>query len=281
MSTIRQKNLFRSADPIYFVSTYFLQPKLKDDITRLYSFIWKTFEFCNTTSQDTKEFELFQKNYLSTVANRQKGLSHWESNDDIIDDFVLLSETYAFDPMWTKVLLDATAANLLKQTYFTLDEAIVHMQGTSEMIALYVCQLLHLPKELHASAKLLARAIHYSEFIRNLQRHITLNRQYIPVSEVDKTTLPMLNESTAKHAPKKFEQLIRAQVAIAQGWQTQAIATIKTVPKNQRVIIKTVSDVFSRMNKRISRKPSIIFEKKISPSKIYVLFRLVINMIFG
>jgi phytoene/squalene synthetase len=281
MSTIRQKDLFSKADSMYFVSTFFLQPKLKDDIIRLYSFVWQVYQFCNSSSLNTETFDLFERSYLLATANRQKGLSHWESGDEIIDDFILLSETYAFDSAWTRVILTETHNNLSKSTYFTLDEIIAHMQGTAEIIALYLCQLLHQSKEIHNSAKLLCRAIHYSDSIRNLQGDIALNRQYIPASEVDKYTLQMLNESTAKHAPQKFEQLICAQIAIAFAWQKQAITSIKSVPKNQRVIIKTISDMYMWINKRISKKPSVIFEKKVSPSKIFILFRLVINIIFG
>lgn len=281
MSSKEQQQKFKNGSTTYFMSSLFFPPKIRDDITRLYAFVRKADDFVDAIPQQTDAFTTFRENYTQAVQNKRKGLAHWQSGDLIVDDFVLLAETYAFDPLWAEAFLDAMQADLSKTTYYTIEETLSYMYGSAEVVGLFLCQLLHLPKEAHHSAKMLGRAMQYINFIRDINEDISLGRQYIPVSDVDACGLPMLTETTARHAIKQFENLIHKQVERYQQWQKEAIKGYAFIPKQYRIAVKTAADMYWWTSKTIAKNPLIVFEKKVKPSKSRIIFQALLNMIIA
>lgn len=279
MSNIEQQLLLRKDRILYIASKLFFPPKVRDDFTRLYAFMRKADCLVNAVPQLKDDFFLFRKNYELALQNREKGMAHWQSGDMVVDDFILLAETYAFLHNWTTSFLDSMEANLTKTTYFTLDETLGYMYGSAEVVGLYLCQLFHLPQEAHYAAQMLGRSMQYINFIRDIKEDNLRGRQYIPVSEVDKYKLPMLTETTSRHAPKQFNSFIIAQIRYYKQWQKEAVAGFRYVPKPYRIVIKTAADMYRWTSKQIERNPLIIFEKKIMLPNWLLIFRILVNMI--
>jgi phytoene synthase len=266
---------------ISLLHRYFFAPRIKEDLSRLLTFIKTSYQFSATTPHESTEMAAFKKGYTQARENREKGLAHWESGNIVTDDFVLLAETYAFDPQWTELFLATIQQDCNTPTYFSPDELLHYLHGSTDIVAFYIAQILHLPKDMHETMASFAKAVAYTGIIRDIPQHITRERQYLPVTEVDKYRLPMLTESTARHAKPKFEALIRAQIETIQKWRAESIKTLRLLPKQYRIAIRTAFDCNRWLTAKMYKTPLAIFDRKLDLPKWYVIFRSIINFIIA
>ncbi len=256
-----QRDTFRNGSKTYYSSSLFFPQGARDDVYALYGFVRVADNFVDAVPQDASGFHAFTERY-------QRALAGMESGDGIIDAFVEVMERKQFKPEWVDSFLHAMELDLTKSTYQTIDETIDYIYGSAEVVGLFMAQILGLPAESHYAARMLGRAMQYINFIRDIQEDRALGRRYLPLTE---TTLPDLQEETARSQPREFIRFIRSQIDRYRDWQHEAEEGYRYIPRRFLIPIKTASDMYKWTAEQIREDPFVIFSRKVKPAKYRIL----------
>jgi len=237
---------------------------VRDEVTVLYAFVRIADTFVDSIPQDEKGFRDFVSRYHIA---RERGVP---SGDSIIDEFLKVSFKYEFPDQWTDAFLHSMALDINKKTYDSLDETLEYIYGSAEVIGLYMSRLMGLNAKYDRAAQMLGRSMQYINFLRDLSEDETLGRRYIPLTD---TSLIGLGEHDYRSNPEEFVRFYRAELSRYIGWQKEAEQSFSAIPRRLRIPIKTASDMYLYTANVISKDPSIVFRKKVKPSKTRILLQ--------
>jgi phytoene synthase len=266
-----QKKVFRAGSTTYFNSSLFFPPKVRERVFTLYAFVRVADNYVDATPQDADGFRDFRRLYRQALAGKP-------AQDGIIDPFVSLAAQCGFDPLWTEAFLDSMEADLSKKTYDTLDQALAYIYGSAEVIGLFMARIMELPEEAHRPAALLGRAMQYINFIRDIDEDARLGRRYLPLNGAPPE---IITASCARRNPDMFAAFISGHIEIFRAWQREAVQGYRHIPKRCRVPIATAADMYFWTAGEIHKRPLVVFEKKVKPSRMRVLLCAVRNYIFA
>jgi phytoene synthase len=253
------RSIFRRGSKTYFYSTMFFPAEVKDDIFRLYSFSRVADDLVDTIPQDKSGFMSFRERYRQALAGEP-------AHDLVIDSFVDLSRRKGFDPEWAEAFLRSMEMDLSVSSYRTLEDLKVYLYGSAEVIGLFMCRIMGLPREAEHPARMLGRAMQFINFIRDIDEDLTLGRQYFPEESLLEFGLPSLREEDARANPKAFRRFVRAQLCQYCKWQGEALRGFHFIPWKYRLPIMTASDMYNFTAMRIMRDPFVVYRKKVKPS---------------
>lgn len=252
-------SIFKGGSKTYFYSTIFFPQRAKEDVFKLYSFVRKADDLVDSIPQQTEEFFEFKDKYLQALKGEVTG-------DIVIDSFVELSERKNFDPKWTKSFLYSMEMDTSKSTYKNLDELMVYLYGSSEVIGLFMARILDLHEYSFTAARNLGRAMQFINFIRDISEDLVLGRIYFSQEDLELFNLPSLELKDTKERPNEFKEFIQKQLDIYFDWQKQAEEGFPYIPKRYLIPIKTASDMYNWTGKTISKDPFIIYREKVKPT---------------
>jgi phytoene synthase len=115
------------------------------------------------------------------------------------------------------------------------------------------------------------RAMQYINFIRDIAEDNALGRLYLPADEIAAAGLADLSEAQAKAHPEAFAALMRTQIERYDGWQAEATAGFRYIPRRYRIAIRTAVDMYNWTSRCIAADPLIVFSRKVKPKKWRVL----------
>jgi 15-cis-phytoene synthase len=261
------RSIFKGGSKTYFYSSVFFDKPTRDEVSTLYSFVRVADNFVDQVPQDRVGFEHFCSEY-------KRCLEHGSSTNTVIHCFCELLRRRNFSESWVDAFLDAMEMDLYKSRYETLDEVVQYMFGSAEVIGLMMARILELPEESFAAAQKLGRAMQYINFIRDIAEDLSFNRIYLPSDAMQGHDLTDLNyEYLLRHNKvKNFQQFIREQISIYLGWQKEAEAGFRFIPRRYLIPIRTASEMYKWTAKKISTEPLEVFAKKIKPSVPYIVF---------
>ncbi len=258
-------SIFRSGSRTYYFSSRFFPPKVRQEVTELYAFVRVADNFVDQVPADEAGFSDFcDRFWLSLDSGRPDG-------DLVIDRFIALYRRRGFQKEWVSAFLKAMKADLTKANYENLAEVEEYMYGSAEVVGLMMAKIMDLPDSALPAAQMLGRAMQCINFLRDIAEDLTLGRCYFPQEELRRHGLAELSFDTAKTHPKEFASFIEAQANRYLDWQKQAEAGFPYIPTRYLIPIKTASEMYKWTAHQLIRKPELIFQRKVKPSKIRIL----------
>lgn len=165
-------------------------------------------------------------------------------------------------------------ADLKKKRYFNLSELERYIYGSAEVIGLFMCRILGIPKKAERYAKLLGKSMQYINFIRDIKEDHDFRRTYLPIEDTLKITgendIMQLNDTL-------FVKIIKFHIDRYRAWQKEAEKGFKYLNKNNLIPIKTASDMYMWTADKIYKNPLIIKKQKVKPSKTRILLTGLLN----
>jgi phytoene synthase len=262
--------VFRSGSKTYFNSSLFFPPRIRERVFTLYAFVRVADNYVDAVPRREEDFRSFRRRCEAACAGTP-------ANDTIIDPFLRLSAECGFDPAWTRAFLDSMEADLSKQNYDTLEETLAYVYGSAEVIGLFMSRIMELPQEAHPAAAMLGRAMQYINFIRDIAEDKDLGRRYLPLNGAPPD---IVSAVYARAHPRDFADFIAGHLELYRGWQKQAVSGYAYIPKRYRVPIASAADMYWWTAGAIARRPLVVFERKVKPSRPRIYLRILRNYFF-
>ncbi len=263
-------SIFKKGSRTYFYSSLFFPKTIKHDVFTLYSFVRKVDNYVDTLPQDKEGFFSFKDTYYAA----KQGMN---SGNIIIDLFVNLRENKGLRTEWVDAFFDSMERDLTIKRYVTLDDTIDYMYGSAEVIGLMMAKILGLPQSSYRYARLLARAMQYINFIRDINEDLQFNRIYFPQSSLNTYNLKKLQFDYTKRHPERFNQFIQDQIDLYDVWQKEAEKGYSFIPKRYLIPIRTASEMYKWTSYQIKKNPFIIYSKKVKPRRSHIIMETFIN----
>ena len=259
--------IFSKGSKTYFTASLFFPADIRRDVFVLYAFVRTADDFVDSVPQNRRDFYKFKELYNSSLRNGKK------TGNEIIDNFIDLLKRKKFKPEWVNAFLESMELDLRKKKYKTIDETLHYIFGSAEVIGLFMSRILDLPKKADKHAQMLGRAMQMINFIRDIAEDNSFGRVYLPLTGKVKS----LDYSFASSHKADFEVFIRQKSILYKKWQKSAEEGYKYIPKRYLVPIKTAADMYLWTASEIEKKPMIVYERKVKPSRWRILKTLIAN----
>jgi len=194
----------------------------------------------------------------------------------IIDRFAELAHRRKFDKEWVDSFFVSMALDLTKTRYETLEETMLYIYGSAEVIGLMMSRILSIDPSFDEHARSLGKAMQYINFIRDIGEDHVLGRIYFPHGELSEHGLSDLSRHSAESNPAGFREFVRLQLQRYTEWQRHAEGGFPSIPRRYLIPISTASDMYNWTAKRIAQDPYIVYRQKVKPSRT----RIILN-VFG
>ena len=263
-------SLFKQGSKTYFYSSLFFPKYLRNNVFILYAFVRKADNFVDSVPQDREGFILFKEQYHRAICGEK-------TDDIVIKLFVQLMKQAKINKEWVDDFLESMSLDMEKGVYRTLAETLQYIHGSAEVIGLMMSKLMNLDERAYPYARALGRAMQYINFIRDINEDLHLKRYYLPKDVMKEYGLDSLEEKYVKQHKDAFEAFISKQLDIYMLWQKQAERGYTYIPRIFLIPIKTAADMYKWTSEHIKQNPLIVYEKKMKPSRFYIIFRVMLN----
>lgn len=264
MPSAQTTKIFKKGSTTYFTASLFFPTSIKQDVFTLYAFVRTADDFVDQVPSDQNGFYGFVREYRSALQGEIVP-------NEIITEFVYLQRKYSFPQNWVDAFLKAMEADLYKATYQTLDELLLYIYGSAEVIGLMLAKIMGVSSNGYQAARMLGRAMQYANFLRDIAEDIQLGRQYIPQEIVTAYGIERLDVANIEANSEDFTRLYTAEVARYQDWNTKAQRGFKYLPSSVRVPIAAASEMYSWTLNTAVQSPLLVLKQKIKPSKWQVV----------
>ncbi|MGB9979849.1 phytoene/squalene synthase family protein [Methanobacterium sp.] len=265
-------SIFKGGSKTYFYSTIFFPKNVREDVFVLYSFLRKADDYVDSIPQDTGGFYSFKKRYYH-------GINGSKTGDIVVDSFVNLIKRKNIETSWVDSFLASMEMDITKSTYETMDDLLVYLYGSSEVVGLFMAKIMDLSPDSYENARYLGRAMQYINFIRDIPEDIELGRTYFPQSDLELFNLESLNEECVHKKSEKFNAFVRKQLDTYYSWQKEAEGGFSYIPFRYLVPIKTASDLYKWTGLQIKEHPNVVYQKKVKPSFPNIISKVLFNSI--
>jgi phytoene synthase len=258
---------FKQGSRTYFNSSLFFPAQVRRDVFVLYGFVRVADDLVDRIPQDAEGFHAFAAAY-------RRARRGFPAGQPIIDSFVELGRRRDFDPAWADAFLHSMELDLSKRQYNTLEETLEYIHGSAEVIGLYMARLLGLPEASYPHAQRLGRAMQYINFIRDIEEDRSLGRRYLPL---EGTPLRSLDREYVQTRVEEFDRFVRFHLDKYRIWQREAEQGFRYIPRRYLIPIKTAADMYDWTARVIERDPTIVFRRKVRPSKLRIRLAVLAN----
>ncbi len=263
-------SIFKGGSTTYYYSTIFFPEKVKKDVFILYSFLRKADDYVDDIPQDIDGFYAFKERYESALQGEVTG-------DVVVDSFAQLSQRKQFDKRWVDSFLKSMEMDITINEYETLKDLKNYLNGSAEVVGLFMASIMGLSKESYETARYLGRAMQYMNFIRDIDEDVDLGRTYFPQRELRKHDLEGLSYYQIKDKKENFQAFIQDQIKIYHKWQARAEEGYKYIPYRYLIPIKTAADMYTWTGSQIKKDPLVVYKRKIKPSKLRIVTKVFYN----
>jgi phytoene synthase len=265
-------SIFQKGSRTYFYSSLFFPTYLKKDVFTLYGFVRKADNYVDSIPQNTQGFYDFKKEYYKTL-NGEK------TDDVVINSFVKLLNEKQFEQEWVDAFLKSMDMDINKTKYETIKETLEYIYGSAEVIGLMMAKIMDLPGKSYYYAKMLARAMQYINFIRDIAEDVKLGRIYFPSEDLRKHDILKLDYKNILKNTEGFTDFIHKQLGTYCKWQKTAEEGFKYIPKRYLIPVKTASEMYHWTAEQIYKNPFIVYDTKIKPMISKILTTTIMNII--
>lgn len=264
--------IFKQGSTTYFYSSFFFPKELFAKVSTLYAFVRVADDYVDALPPDMEAFMQFRSDF-------ELAWSGDSVNRPVIDNFVRLAKEHHFEQSWIDAFLNAMQSDLSATPYETMDDLIIYMHGSAEVIGLMMNRIMGIDPKADAYASMLGRAMQYINFLRDLDEDNELQRSYLPQDRWSHLGVASLVRSSLHSKEELFTAFYRDQIDQYEIWNREGRKGLTYIPYRMRIAIKTASDLYSWTSKQIYKQPMIVFDKKIKPKKLRVLFTGLKNVI--
>mgnify|MGYP005836634357 CR=1 FL=1 len=278
---IFQRTIFQRGSKTYFNSSMFFPKPVRERVFTLYAFVRRADDFVDAQPQDAEgffRFRAYTERVLGLVPKHPAADLPSAEDRAVIHAYAALGRNIGFDPLWTVAFLDAMEADLYKNRYDSLEECLVYMYGSAEVIGLFMSRCMDLPHTAYEAARLLGRAMQYINFIRDVAEDRSLGRRYLPL---DGEVEDIVDPQWASAHPERFSQWLQGHLHRYRQWQKDAIAGYRYIPYRYRLPIKTAADMYWWTAKTIEQEPLVVFKRKVKPGKARIILQFTANLFIG
>jgi 15-cis-phytoene synthase len=266
-ATAVHREVFRKGSRTYFNSSLFFPREVRDDVSVLYAFVRTADDFVDATPQDPAGFAAFRSSWERARAGAPV-------NDLIVASFAGLARRRSLEPAWVDAFFASMEMDLHARRYETLEETLQYIYGSAEVIGLFMAQLMGLPPESHHGAMRLGRSMQYINFVRDIHEDLSLGRTYLPLAG---SGLPDLTEETARRRPAEFLAFVRRQLDLYRGWQAEAEAAYRFLPRRFLIPVRTAADMYNWTAAVIAADPFVVYRRKVKPGRMRILLQILRN----
>jgi phytoene synthase len=252
-------NIFRNGSRTFFYSSLFFPAHVRSDVSKLYGFMRVADDLVDSVPQRPERFAEFRADYAMARRGRKV-------ENEIVQAYVEMANRHQFDGGWTDAFLEAMASDLGEVRYQSIGDLRWYIYGAAEVVGLMSQRLLGLPEEAQPASQLLGRAFQYINFIRDIQEDLDMNRQYLPIEDLETAGLTDLSESSARANPDAFRTFMEHQFERYRKWQKDAEQGLSWLPTRLRIPVKTAADMYWWTAEQIQDDPWLVFQKKVKPS---------------
>lgn len=266
-------DIFKKGSTTYYYSSKFFPKHILKDVTKLYAFVRKADDFVDSIPQKKKEFFDFKKQF-------EDGVKGKKIKSEVVKNFLELFKRKKFEKKWVDAFFNSMEMDLKKNNYKDMKELDEYLFGSSEVVGLMMVKILNLPKKSEVAAKNLGKGMQYINFIRDLEEDLHLNRQYFPQSDFKECDIKSLEYKDNIKEPNKFCNCIRKQIIRYFDFVKKGEDGFKHIPYRYLVPIKTATDMYAWTAIKIFNDPFIIYQEKVKPPKIVIIWYGLVNLIF-
>lgn len=234
LSNIRNK-IFKRGSITYYYSSLFFPKEIKKKVFALYAFVRIVDDLVDSVPQKQKEFYKFWQDYK--MKNK--------------DPIMVGMRELNLKKTWVEAFFRSMEMDLKKKTYKNYAELKKYMYGSANVIGLMMAKLMNLPEKAYKYAEKLGESMQYINFLRDVMEDENLGRKYLP---------------------ETGEGFIRREIGRYLKLQKEAEKGYKYIPKRMLVAVKTAADMYRWTAMEIYKNPKIIWQKKLKPSPLRVIY---------
>ena len=265
-------SIFRTGSKTFFTASLFFPKKVRDDVFDLYAFVRMADNFVDVLPQKKAEYEQFKEDY-------RLALSGERVSSEVINRFVTVQKNYNFEQSWVNAFFASMDMDLNKQSYDTLEDLLVYIYGSAEVIGLMMAKLMNLDPNSYGYAAVLGRAFQYMNMIRDIDEDLAFGRTYLPKQEIEEAGLKNLSKQEATQNPDKFNNFMFRQISLYKSWRQEAEKGFKYIPKRYRLPIQAAAESFDETIKEIEKQPLLVYEEKVRSSRRKIIWSMIKQLI--
>ena len=275
------KQIFKNSSKTFYNSSLFFTADELAQVEALYAFVRVVDEFVDGDPKDVAGLKKFIKIY-GQIMSSERAVDAFSGYQylDIITNFIKLSEELGFEEEWVEAFFSSMSSDgqsrVEFRTYAGVDE---YMYGAAQVIGLFMCKILGIEEEGYGGARDLGRAFQWINFIRDINEDLGLGRVYMPQAELKTCQLESLEYDYVSQPDniENFKRFVSYQLARYNALVASASQGFEYMTRRQRVAVQTAVDNYDWTARQIAADPLTIYSKKVKPSKMYVLWRGVVN----
>ncbi|MBN1149662.1 phytoene/squalene synthase family protein [candidate division WOR-3 bacterium] len=263
--------IFKGGSKTFFNSSLFFPETVLNDVIRLYAFVRTVDDFVDSVPVKKEEYFNFKKKYLNHIKGD-------ETDNVVIKSFVELKNQKNFDESWVEAFFNSMEMDIQGRIYYKFEDIEDYVYGSAEVIGLFMCKIFALSHTSYDSAKIFGKALQYINFVRDVVEDIDLKRVYFPENELERFGILRPDFLTTKFDLEQFSKFMRFQVKRCFYLLENGERGLPLIPRRLRLPVKTASDMYKWTLSVIDKRPEVVLEKKIRPSRPFLFYRVFSNI---
>lgn len=269
----KSNQIFHDGSMTFYTASRFFPADIFNDVSTLYAFVRVADNFVDHIPQLKKEFNAFCYDYKQSIKTNS-------TKNTIIANFIQLSKAKNFDEQWTLAFLRSMQMDLKPIIYNTYQDLLKYIYGSAEVIGLYMTKILDLPESSQAYAQKLGRAYQLFNFLRDINIDKKLGRVYFALEELKRFHLKSLDYQEVKVNFANFQNFVNFQIDRIIEIINESRQGFNYMPKRYAAVIKTATDGFLWAAQKIKKQPLLIYQKKVQPSRLFLIRSAIKNIIY-
>lgn len=282
MNVPQLTKIFKKASKTHYYASLFFPVNVRQNVEQLYIFLRVVDDLVDADPSKREQYFQLKELYYFLNANLTYSL-HLSKLDDqtkeLILAFVMLKKEFQFHDEWVDAFFSSMEMDLDAFTYATIDETLRYTYGVAEVVGLMMSRLMGLDEKAYESAQQLGRAAQFINMIRDINEDIQLGRIYMPQEDLEKFSLSSLDEAYILKHRENFDHFIYFELQRFYEWLELARKGFTYIPGRYRIPILTIADIYEWTAKKIGEDPTIIYRKKVKPTKQRVITSALRNYI--
>jgi phytoene desaturase len=254
------RQIFKKGSVTYYYSSIFFPGPIREQVATLYAYVRVIDDLVDQQKPDVAQMD---KMWRDTVTAWKTGRAEFK----VVGEFVALAKRQHFKWQWITAFWWAMRQDIKPKKYRSFSELEKYMFGSAEVIGLMMARVLELSPAAQAAAQAQGKAMQLINFVRDVAEDEALGRNYLGYSQAQ------------KQSAERWNNYIRTVIDRYFKLQQQAESGYDYIPKHYLIPIKSAADMYNWTARRLYENPSLVWQKKLKPSKVRVVSTVVKNMI--
>lgn len=279
-----ESDIFAKGSRTFFWSSLFFPKHVRDDVTKLYSFVRIADDYVDEQPSQPKKLRALHLQWKHAQAEIKFDTTVTEEDSidqRVVKNMVYLTRKYSFDSDWVEAFMTAMEQDINPPQHAELADSLDYVYGSAEVIGLMMAQIMGLPAQAHKAARYQGRAMQWVNFIRDVAEDNDLQRSYFPQADLKKFGLRDITQTTAEKHPDEFRAFMQFQIQRYRQWQATADSGMLYIPKRLRIPLKTAAHMYEWTAQQIEQDPRVVFQRKVKPTRTFLVYSALKNFIHG